>query len=93
MTEEEAAMAEERRAQTGLSKAEYGRQTLTTGNVISRINSEDRKRLSDLAHMRADIDRIIHICEKHGPEKAYNRMLEIEDKFSDLYNYFSSKIG
>lgn len=93
MTEEEAAMAEERRARTGLTKAEFGRQALTTGNVISRINEKDRKALSSLSHMRADIDRLIHICEKHGVKKALNSMLKIEDQFADIYNNLLSKIG
>lgn len=93
MTEEEAVMAEERRAQTGLSKAEFGRQALTTGNVISRINKEDRKLLADLSHMRADINRLVIICEKNGTNTIQNRILRIEDQFADFYNYIISRIG
>ncbi len=93
MTEEEEAMAEERRAQTGLSKAEFGRQALTTGNVISRVNTEDRKLLADLSHMRADINRLVLICEKNGTDKVSSRVLAIDDKFADMYNYLLTKIG
>ena len=93
MTDEEEKLAEERRAQTGLSKAEFGRQALTTGKVISRINNEDHKLLTELSYMRADIHRLVIICEKNGTEKAYSRILKIEDIFSDMYNYLSYKIG
>ena len=93
MTKEEAAMAEKRRAQTGLTKAEFGRQALTTGNVISRINKEDRKLLADLAHMSANLNRLVLICEKNGTEKAINRILQMENQFAELYNYLVSKNG
>ena len=97
MTEEEAAMAEERLAQTGLSKAEFGRQALTTGNVISRINSEDRELMqkisAELSYVHADIERIVHICEKSKPEKALKRIKEVEDKFTDIYNFLLMRLG
>lgn len=89
----EAEEAEARRAQTGLSKAEFGRQALMTANVISRVSAKDRTVLNDLSHMRADIDRLIHICEKNGPQKAIRRMMEIEDKFSEIYNELITRIG
>lgn len=85
--------AESRRAQTGLSKAEFGRQALMEAKVISRVNAEDKKALNDLSHMRADIDRLIHICENSGVKEALFRILKIEDMFSKIYNYLKSKIG
>ena len=93
MHDSEEKQAEARRAETGLSKAEFGRQALMTANVISRVSSEDRKLLNDLSHMRADINRLVLICEKSGVEKAEKRMLNIEDKFSELYNELIARIG
>ena len=92
LSDEELATAEERRASTGLTKAAYGRQALTTGKVVSRVNKTDRKALADLGHMRADINRLVIICEKHGVEKALHRIIEIDDKFTEIYNYLLSKI-
>ncbi len=43
--------------------------------------------------MRADVDRLVHICEKAGVEKAQKSILNIENMFCELYNYLKSKIG
>lgn len=86
-------MAEKLRAQTGLTKAEFGRQSLTMARVVSRVSADDRKMLKGLSHMRADIDRLVHICEKAGVEKAQKSILNIENMFCELYNYLTAKIG
>ena len=89
--EHEAEAAESRRALTGLTKAEYGRQALMTANIISKINSEDRKMLSDLSQMRVEICRLVMISEQNGRTDILYRIIDIEDKLSEMYNYLISK--
>ena len=92
LSDEEVALAEERRATTGLTKAAYGRQALTTGKIVSRVSKVDQKALADLGHMRADINRIVIICEKNCVEKALSRIIDIDDKFTEIHNYLLTKI-
>lgn len=93
LNDEENAAALERMGQSGLRKTAYARQCLTSAVVRSRLDRVDKKILDDLSHMRADIDRLVLICDKNGPDKAYRRILEIEDKFAKVYRYLMSKVN
>jgi len=92
LSDEEFATAEARRETTGLTKAAFGRQALTKAKVVSRVSKVDQKALADLSHMRADINRIVMICEKNGAEKALKRITEIDDMFTKIYNYLLTKV-
>lgn len=92
LSQEEWDKIEQRRAQTGLKKSDYTRQALMTAAIISCLGKEESKALRDLNHMRADINRLVLICEKQGSEKALKWILEIEDRFIDIYNNLYSKL-
>ena len=92
LSDTEEQMAEDRRAQTGLSKAEFGRQALTTARVISRFNENDTKALAELNKIGNNINQLVVICKINGTEKILSRVLDIDEKLTEIYNIIASKI-
>lgn len=92
MNEVENKIALDRLAESGLSKAEFGRQALTNARVISRLNKKDKEALAELNRIGNNLNQLVVICKKHGTEQILPRVLDLDDMFTKIYNNLASKI-
>ena len=64
--------------QSGMKKTDFARMMLTQGQVIQRLNDEDKKRINQLSKIGKDLHRLIGAAYKEGLEKHVKWLGEIE---------------
>lgn len=64
--------------QSGMKKTDYARMMLTQGQVIQRLDDEDRKQINQLSKIGKDLHRLLGAAYKEGLEKHVKWLGKIE---------------
>lgn len=84
-TDEENELFKKNVKQSGMKKTDYARMMLTEGQVIQRLDEEDRKAINQLSKVGKDLHRLLGAAYKDGLEKHVKWLGEIELNYKEKF--------